>query len=694
MIRKSKIIVVILIILVSASNIQSASAIEPVWGLELNDANVVVEINNRPLDLPDSENITGFIIAEELTFVAYINRTVLIVEDDIWFDNSSIYPSDNHLILFIGGVAKIFNEGIFHELPVASKDIFKLDSKIIDGELVVVWLEIENNESTWPPYNGFHYVRGNTNNVTYQLFNRTLWVHDISLNSTGISLLIIENGYNNFSHLNLNTMHWNSVHLFNYSDWQHQTYPSIHRVNDSTIIVDMGRSFYISGEEVVIETQNYSKIARSQWRYREPWGYYQCGNLGFMQTSYDRYNSLEDTISKAMLWDVWHIDEDNSIYISFFNNYYDPGHIKWLDPLSCTMLWIDSNGDTMIGWFEEKDASPIRLNNHTWQQNNLVEEDFIQLFSGEDISFECELDLSLDTYAYQSFAEVSLNISEGLQIQNLTTSSQGGEIRLEWNITLSLDSEINITDIEREMNVLLNASEIQVDLRFADLFFTEAYSNHTFVPGCKVNIDYFEMIQLDFDKMIAEQDLPQVLDVNNKSFLCLDNKCLLFISQGTFVLNGDYNLTSFTMLNGQETNISDSLSCLAITNQQTQIEINGTNAIISKKCIVEEPTKVEEVTENNTNDNSTLENNSEGNNSVDNNQQPTNVTNSTANQSNIDESPNTEQPIENNASQYQQFANIIGAVVLIILITITLKISFRSSKIEQGFDKENELIKP
>lgn len=388
MILRSKNFAVILIILLSALNIQSISASEPVWGLELYDKNIVVELKSRPLDLPNSENITGFNIAEELTFVAYKNRTVLIVEDDIWFDNSSIYPTDNHLILFSEGVTKIYYEGVFHQLPVASKDIIKIDSIVINGELVVVWIEIESNESAWPPYYGFHYIYGNISNETYELFNQTLFVLDLSLNSTGASLLLNENGYNNFSHFIFNSKQWSSVHLFNDSDWQHQTYPSIHRVNDSTIIVDMGRSFYITGEEVDIEYQTYSKMARSQWLARDQWGYYQCGNLGFLQTLYDRYFNLEDTISKAMLWDVWHIDEDNSIKIDFFDNYRDPGYIKWLDPLSCTMLWLENNGDTVIGWFEEKDASPIQLNNRTWMQSNLVGEDIIQLFTGEEILFE------------------------------------------------------------------------------------------------------------------------------------------------------------------------------------------------------------------------------------------------------------------------------------------------------------------
>jgi hypothetical protein len=161
--------------------------------------------------------------------------------------------------------------------------------------------------------------------------------------------------------------------------------------------------------------------------------------------------------------------------------------------------------------------------------------------------------------------------------------------------------------------------------------------------------------------------------MSDESFFCDDNICLLFISQGTFVLNGDYNLTAFTMLNGQETNISDSLSCLNITQQQTQIEINGDNAIISKRCIVEEPIEVEVIIKNNTDDNTTLEHNSTVDNSSEDIQQPTNVSNSTANQSNIDESPNTEQPIENTSSQYQQIINMMGAAVVIFLILITMK---------------------
>lgn len=240
----------------------------------------------------------------------------------------------------------------------------------------------------------------------------------------------------------------------------------------------------------------------------------------------------------------------------------------------------------------------------------------------------------------------------------------------------------------------MNASEIQVDLRFADLFFNEAYSNHTFVPGCKANIDDFEMIQLDFDKMIVEQDLPQVLDIKNESFICIERNCLLFISQSTFVLNGEYNLTAFTTINGLETNIITSLSCLNITQQQTQIEINGTNAIISKKCVVEEPIEVEVITENNTSDNSTLENNTGDNTSLENNTQSTNITNSTTNQSNIDGNPNTEQPVENTSSQYQQFVNIMGILIFVFLVLLILKTSFQSTKRVHLFEKENDLQNP
>ena len=681
---------------------------------------------------PDLNNVTRISNPGEGWFYTYENGTTYRESSAIYFNNTYIIPaSETNLILRTNNSIMVLVKGEFLTLPVNASDISELEVTEIDGHIIAVWALLEdkvhNLSNSVQKIYLFSSQIGNTQTI---LFNDTVRISDIAITDeliiiVGDAWINEDDWYDGGIHILMEFNHEGLIQKI--KKWENESFRDfsnlgIHIGTDELILVSLRFNNYrydSETDEIILIQKEH--LMDSPAKDRQPVdvvysigsvNYNQCGDIGFYSHSYlssehlyleNNHSILSGDGTGLFVWDIVFASKQ---IVSFTE-----GIVRaWLDPLSCSAFFLVSEDDTPLHVYLETFQPEPVVELIEWSEVNLTVDDISNALEQDKSVINCGLTLNLDHYQHQSFSQLSVNVSNEWDISNQSNNLVGEILHVNLELTRTLNNLSHIYDYPSWLNDNLNATSIELELEFSDIYFSQAYANLTLTTACTINSNISNIVELEFNRIISEENIPHVQDMSDESFFCDDNICLLFISQGTFVLNGDYNLTAFTMLNGQETNISDSLSCLNITQQQTQIEINGDNAIISKRCIVEEPIEVEVIIKNNTDDNTTLEHNSTVDNSSEDIQQPTNVSNSTANQSNIDESPNTEQPIENTSSQYQQIINMMGAAVVIFLILITMKISFRTPNREQefkemfeegfeedfeeDFEEENELVKP